>query len=101
MARIARIVVPKVPYHIAGRGNDGQWAFLRDGVKYGVPILFGPCFAVSRIRRCAEKVKGFCERGERSDDVQREGREIVSPYPDEGEGRGLVRLRTFLKRSFP
>ena len=71
------------------------------GDKYGVPILFGPCFAVSRIRRCAEKVKGFCERGERSDDVQREGREIVSPYPDEGEGRGLVRLRTFLKRSFP
>ena len=37
MARIARIVVPNVPYHVTGRGNDGQWAFLRDGVKYGVP----------------------------------------------------------------
>jgi hypothetical protein len=79
----------------------GKAGIMREQLAYYVPILFGPCFAVSRIRRCAEKVKGFCERGERSDDVQREGREIVSPYPDEGEGRGLVRLRTFLKRSFP
>jgi hypothetical protein len=89
---ILAILAMEEAYHtFPGKGID----------KYGVPILIGPCFAVSRIRRCAEKVKGFCERGERSDDVPREGREILSPYPDEGQGRGLVRLRTFLKRSVP